>query len=223
MKKLFRLPEMDDFVDYKKSIHLAIFTVYALILILVMTFSSNPMYLAYYVSTLMFFVLLYLFSKVLINDIKAFGKNFKRYLPFILVGFILCVFLNVLGGNITAWIGAGDIPNQEAAESAFWQTPLLGAFAKVIVAPISEELMFRRSIRVMVKNKVLYYLLSMFLFGMAHLIIGFTFPSSFAFIFLYALTGLGFAFVYDKSNNIWCAIFVHILVNGLGVIMLLVS
>ena len=224
MKRLFKLPDVQNFVDYKKSIYLTVFVIYAAILVLVLTLPANPMGMAFIVTTPMLFVLMYLFRKILLNDIKVFKEHIKRYIPFILVGFVLAVALNILGNIISQLIGVyGGGTNQEAVISAFWQTPLLGVFALLIVAPISEELIFRRTIMVMVENKFLYYLLSAFLFGMAHVVIGFTFPSSFVFIFPTALAGLGYAFVYDKSNNIWCPIFVHLLSNALALAFLLAS
>ncbi|MDR2571525.1 MAG: CPBP family intramembrane metalloprotease, partial [Oscillospiraceae bacterium] len=71
-------------------------------------------------------------------------------------------------------------------------------------------------------NKLLYYFLSVFLFGMAHLIIGFTFPTSFAFILSYALSAIGYIYVYEKSNNIWCPIFTHMLLNAVPVSLIII-
>ena len=221
--KILKLPILEDFYDYKKSVHLTIIAVYILILLLVTTLSPNPMRMAFFVTTPMLFAKLLLFRKVLLNDITIFIKHLKRYIPFVLVGGVLTVALNVLGGIISSLLGADNAPNQVAAELAFWQTPFLGFFALVIVAPIAEELVFRRSIKVMVKNKIFYYFLSALLFGVAHIFIDFTFPYSFAFIFPYIFAGLGYMFIYDKSNNIWCPILAHLLSNALGVIILLLS
>jgi len=223
MKKIddfFKLPVLEDFYDYRKSVHFAFFAVYAVVMFSFMTFSPNPANATLIAAPLMFFILLYLYRKVLLNDIKLFKKHYEQYITFSLAGAVLIIALNFLGNFINVWI-EGAAPNQDAAVEAFWRSPILMAAYITIVVPISEELMFRRAIRGMTKSKLVYYSLSALLFGLAHIIINFEFPYSFAFIFTYALPGLGFAFIYDKSKNIYCPIFTHLIINVMSVIGLI--
>ena len=218
------LPVVEDFYDYKQSIYLVIFAVYFITDVLVSTLSSNPMGLTFRIQPPMFLVVLFLFRKLLLNDIKIFGKHLKRYIPLVLGGFVGYFVLTIVGSNISYWIlGDATLPNSEAADIAFAQAPFLGFFMIVIVGPILEELMYRRAIRVIVKSKLLYYTLSALLFGLAHIMIGFIFPTSLALIFTHALGGLLLAIVYEKTNNIWCSICIHMLNNGLGACMMLAS
>jgi len=218
--KFFKPSILEDFYDYKKSTHLIFFTIHIIIVIL-MLLSSNHI-IVFTGIPLMLMVLIYLYRKVLIHDIKVFGKHWEKYVVFVLLGFIFVTVLNASGALITTGL-VGSAPNQDAVISAFWQTPILGAFYIAIAGPISEELIFRRAIKGMSKNKLLYYFLSVSLFAFMHIIVDFSFPQSFAPIFGYALPALGFAFLYDKSNNIWCPIFVHILINTLAVIGILLA
>ena len=223
-KRWFKLPILGNFNDYSYSTHLIIFSSYITINALILTLSTNPMVHKFIADIPMFFILLYLFRKILINDIKIFKDNLKKYIPFTLFGFVLIFvlmfFSSALEFNIDG-VSMGASPNQEIAASAFSQMPLLGAFAIIIIAPLLEELIFRRSVKILVKNKFLYFFLSAFLFGMAHLLIGFTFPASFIFIIPYFIGGLGWAIMYHKSNNIWCAIIPHLLSNLIAAIQML--
>ena len=225
-KRFSVVPSIEDLYDYKKSTYLKIFTVWVSIAtVSASILSSNPMgmWIKFIIDAPIFLIMLFVFRKLLHNDIKIFVGNLKRYIPFVLIGFVLYIIVGTLGNNISTWLGAETSSNQAAVEAAFSQTPFLGAMVIVIFAPIVEELMFRRAIKVMVTNKFFYYLLSALLFGMAHLVIGFSFPSSFAFIFSYALCGLCLAFVYDVSRNIWCNTIIHMLNNGIGVIIMFAS
>ncbi|MDR2599154.1 MAG: CPBP family intramembrane metalloprotease [Oscillospiraceae bacterium] len=213
-----------DFNDYKKTTYMVFFAIYFIIDIIISVFSTNPMRLTFIIQTPMLFIALFLFRKLLINDIKLFKDNKKRYTLFIIIGLVCLMFFNILGSNISYWIlGDATLPNQEATEFAFAQTPFLGFFVIAFAAPFLEELMYRRAIKVIIKNKALYYIISALLFGFAHITIGFTFPVSFAFIFTHTLVGLCLAFIYDKTKNIWCPIFIHLLNNGFGAIIMLVS
>lgn len=100
--KFFKLPILEDFYDYKKPVHLTIFAVYILIMLLVTQLSPNPMRMAFFVTAPMLFAKLFLFRKVLINDIAIFTKYLKRYIPFVLAGSVLTIALNILGGIINA-------------------------------------------------------------------------------------------------------------------------
>jgi membrane protease YdiL (CAAX protease family) len=222
--EIFKVPFINDFNDYRKLTYIAFFAIYFIIDILVSFLSTNPMRLTFIIQAPMLFIVLIIFRKLLINDIKLFKENKKYCILFVFIGFVCLMFLNILGSNISYWIlGDATLPNQEAVEFAFVQTPYLGFFVIAIAAPFLEELMYRRAIKVIIKNKIFYYILSSLLFGFAHITIGFTVPASFALIFTHALVGLCLAFIYDKTKNIWCSIFIHILNNGLGAIIMLVS
>ena len=223
IKNFLKLPELEDFYDYEKPIHFVIVAVYLLIMISMILLSSNPERLAPVIIPLIFVVTAFLYRRVLIHDIKIFGKNIGRYVVEVVLGFLMVNFLMVQGNRIPHWLGAGNAPNQLAVQDMFWQAPILGAFAIAIAAPIAEELVFRRAIKGMTNSKILYYALSAVLFGVAHIVVDFSFPTSFVFLAGYALVGLGFAYLYDSSKNIWVPIFVHLINNTLGVIMIIVS
>ena len=226
-KRTFKLPAVEDYLDYKRLTHLGIFAVYIAYISVdawVSSLSDDLMNTAYIVQSLTFFVFLFLFRKVLLHNIRAFGAHLKKYIPFVLVGAVCLFIMMTLGSTLTSLIlGDAALSNQDSMVSAAARIPFFVVFVMVIVAPILEELMFRRSIRVIVNNRLLYYILSPLLFAMPHIIIGFTFPTSFAQVFTYLFGGLCLAFIYEKSNNIWCSIFVHFLNNTLAAIVIVAS
>jgi len=165
--------------------------------------------------------LIILFRKLLANDVRVFGNYRKRYIPFILVGAALTIVLSGVGDTISANIGAGLLPNQQANAEMAASYPVLAFFQMAICAPVIEELIFRRAIKVIAPNRLVYYIASVLLFGFFHIIWGFTFPASFLLMFGSAGAALALAYIYDRSNNIWCSILAHLINNVLAVIVML--
>jgi len=170
-----------------------------------------------------FISLLVVYRKVLLNDMKLFGKYWVKYLAIVVQGFLLLLLFATVGGMITGLFDVDMAANQEAANATFREMPLLAGLYIALTGPIIEELVFRRAIQGAVKNRVLYYLLASIIFGVLHTVIEFSFPTSFAHLPSYALMGFGFAYIYRWSKNICCPIIVHVIWNSLGVIMIATS
>ena len=131
-----------------------------------------------------------------------------------------------------------EASNQEAIMQMF-NSPLamfLMFFVIVIMAPIVEELIFRKSIFKLIKNQNLALIVSSLIFGSLHVISGTIIAATLllqgdgtyldvilelVFIIQYSLAGLGFGIAYIKSGkNVCSTIFSHMLNNGLSYIMM---
>lgn len=217
--RFFKLPIFPNFFDYKPLVHLAIFAVYFAVTVLMIISETR---FAFVIICAMAVASVILYRKVLLHDLRIFTKHLGRYALFTLLGLVGVFVLMTLAGTFITAV-AGTAPNQALSEILFQQTPILGAIAITIAAPVLEELMFRRAIFGMVKSRVLFYVLSSLLFGVAHIIVGFQFPSSFLFLLGYTLPGLAFAFLYERTKNIWVPTLVHVLINSLAILMILLE
>lgn len=131
--------------------------------------------------------------------------------------------------------------NQEAIEQMFGTSPLniiILFFVIVIIAPILEELVFRKSIFKLFKNRYLALIVSSLAFGLLHVISGamvvlteilngqayyLDFILELIYVIPYSLMGLGIGIAYMKSsNNIVAPMFAHMLNNLLSFILSLV-
>lgn len=104
-----------------------------------------------------------------------------------------------------------------------------GAFfmfvSAVLVGPICEELVFRKSFFNLTKSDEINLLLSSFFFGMIHL---FSSIGTYSFVEIYTMaasyiaSGLALGYIYLKNNkNIWIPIAVHMLSNLISMIAIL--
>jgi membrane protease YdiL (CAAX protease family) len=99
-----------------------------------------------------------------------------------------------------------------------------------IIAPIIEELTFRKAFRDIFKNDLAFILTSGLVFGALHVVLSFNSLWDLLYIIPYSSLGIAFAITYSKTNNIYSTIFMHIFHNtvltilsviaGVGVILL---
>ncbi|MDD2504964.1 MAG: CPBP family intramembrane metalloprotease, partial [Bacilli bacterium] len=101
--------------------------------------------------------------------------------------------------------------------------PGMMMLSSVIIAPFIEEVIFRLGFKKVIKNKVLFILISGLIFGLMHII-----PSSLSLFVLmlqsiiYISLGVVLAYIYEKEKNIYLVIIPHALNNLLGILAALI-
>lgn len=181
----------------------------------------NVMLLQVLASLFLFFILAYVYKDTLIKDSKTFKKeNFKIMLKWWLIGLVLMIacnaFVNIIifKGNIAA--------NEEYNREFLSSSPILGMFLASILAPLNEELTFRRGFRGITKNNFIYIFISTFFFAGLHVLTGFieSYDLLELFYFLpYGALSVAFAMIYIKTNNIYSTIITHAFHNALTLML----
>ena len=113
--------------------------------------------------------------------------------------------------------------NEESVRSLIQLAPWYMAFELIIYAPISEELIFRKSIRKITNNRYFYVFLSGLIFGSLHVISSLNSPIDLLYLIPYCSLGFAFALLYSKTNNIFSTITIHSMHNTLALILYLIS
>ena len=174
--------------------------------------------------------------KPFMEDIK---KTNKKVFAYGAMGLGLAYGGNVIATIILEVLGVTEIKgtasNQEAINSMFdqpWWGLILLFIVIVILAPIIEELVFRKAIFTVIKNKNLALAVSSLVFGALHCVSTaiivlqtcfqgeasyLDFIIELIYILPYSLMGLGLGLCYIKGNrNIGTSIFAHMLNNGIS-------
>lgn len=174
----------------------------------------------------------------IIKDLKSFKG---KYIGYAFMGFGLVYAGSMAGSMILSIIGInGEASNQEAIESMMSGVPnlLIMGIITIVLAPIVEELVFRKSIfKLFKRRKYLALVVSSLAFGALHVISSALvvlllmltkeatyadFINEIAFIIPYSLMGVGIGYAYIKSNqNIITAIIAHALNNALSFVLML--
>ena len=123
--------------------------------------------------------------------------------------FIGCIIM-VISSFIISLITKQDLSkNEEAVRDTIKLAPIYMLFTCSIVAPILEEMVFRKSINIFIKNKIFFIIVSGLCFGLLHIIGTITSPLDFLYIIPYGAMGSAFAYLLYETDNITLPIFVH--------------
>ena len=156
------------------------------------------------------------------HDFLYLKDNFKKYVAFAFKHWLIMLGIILAVGMIQVSLGVnGESGNQEALKTL----PLLYLIPSAIIyAPIVEEAVFRGSIRRLIKNDVVFIIVSGVIFGLLH-----TFLSEDGLynIIIYSLNyvamGSCLAYSYVKTNNIYTSMMIHAIQNTFGIIAIVVQ
>ncbi len=171
----------------------------------------------------LFIVTFTIFYKELKKQIVIFFQKIKPYLKFILKSYVVLLLINFVS-NLIIMVIKGDMV-ESANQQSLSEFPILYLiFGTIIFAPVVEELVFRGSIRRIIKNDTLFMIISALTFGLLHTI------GQEANLFdtiLMALPYMGMGFIlartYVKTNNLCCNITMHALHNTFATIIMITS
>lgn len=168
-------------------------------------------------------VLCFIFGRKILSFSQI---NKKKVAISFLIGICFFIVNESIGFLINLIPGITNSSNQEMIIKIIEENPFSAFISVVIFAPIVEELVFRGGIYNLLKNKLsenLSLILSSLIFGLLHVIFGLlAFEiSEFIFLIAYFILGLGFGFIYKKTNNIYICIIVHFINNLISFLILL--
>lgn len=154
--------------------------------------------------------------KIYITDIK---KNIPIMLKYYVLGIIIMIFsnliINMIIGNISS--------NESAVRESLFSFPVYTMLSIMIVAPLSEELVFRKSISPIIKNKWIYAIVCGLLFGGAHLLAGEFALINLLYLVPYGSLGFVFALMNRETKTTFSSITMHCIHNTATGILLLIT
>lgn len=224
VKEKKELPILEDITKHKWYIYFIIFIFLFIICYtsaLDIVFIPTTKIAAIITITILYLVQLSLLIIPMWNELKrdfaVFKDNFKLYvsktLPrfgLILIAYFIC--------NFALTIIVGAIPTNQAIINEW---PLyISAFLAIIIAPLTEELMFRGFLKKFIKNDVLFVIASTLIFGGLHVIQADSLHQ-FSFIIPYSILGFAFSLNYVKTKNIVSNIFLHSMWNSLATLAMI--
>lgn len=162
------------------------------------------------------FLLTYIFQKDIIRNLKELKSKPLYYIGIVIGIWILTYVLIYIVDLIYKKLGiVGSSENQDVIESAIMSPvrPLV-FIATVIMAPILEELIFRKALFGMLEhrfklNKILVLVIGSLFFAGIHVLS----PGNLKYIFLYLPVSLTIGFSYLYTGNIFVPITIHFINN----------
>ena len=160
-------------------------------------------------------IALILYGKELVNEWKKFkekpGENFDIAFKYYFIGLGIMIGSNIL---INFILKLGNSQNEQAVQTLIKSAPWLMLIFAGLLAPIIEEIVFRKSLKNVIKNKYIFIFISGFVFGLLH-IIGYNLktPLELLYIIPYGALGLMFALMDYKTDSTYPSIFMHMFHN----------
>ena len=175
----------------------------------------------------LFIVLLFLF--IYKDDIKKdfvdFKKNYKKYfkenIKYWLFALAIMYASNLVIAGINYYVN-GNIStaeNEEVIRQTLAKAPIYTFISAAIFAPIMEELTFRKSLRNIFNNKVIFVIVSSFIFGGLHVLTYDVKLLDLLYLIPYCAPGVAFAYILVKTENIFSTISLHLFHNTILMIL----
>ena len=168
------------------------------------------------VTIFMLFTMILIYHKELKKDFKKFKNNFKEYFSKYNKYWLIMIFLM----TISSWfvsIFTNDISQNETLIRNTMKSNIpyfiYTCISCSLIAPIMEEIVFRKSIKKIIPTKYLFIIISGLLFGLMHVLGLVENPFDYLYILPYSIPGFVLAYTYEKSNNIFVPIGIHFFHN----------
>lgn len=172
----------------------------------------------------LFIVVLYLmYKKDLDKEFKTFKENFKSNFKtgfkYYIAGLISMIVFNLFIAIIIKDVSA----NENIVRDMLFKFPVYTMFTIAIIAPLSEELTFRKSLEPLLKNKWVYAFASGLLFGACHLVAGEFKLINLLYLLPYGSLGFTFALMDKETNTTFTSVMMHMIHNAMTGALLLIT
>lgn len=161
-------------------------------------------------------LLFLLFNKSLGHDFKDLKINHKKYFSKYFKYYLIGLAIMYISNFIIIFVINKDLANnEETIRNLFQVTPFYIYFSAVFLAPITEELVFRKCLNNIFPNKYIFIAMSGLIFGYLHISTSLNSLFDFIYIIPYASLGIAFAYIFDKTKNIYVSVGFHMMHNGI--------
>lgn len=168
-------------------------------------------------------ILIILYFKELRKEFKTFKDNWKMNMDtafkYWFLGLMIMCISNIAISIITS---LGTSSNEQAVQGLINSTPYLMLFTAGILAPIAEEITFRKGVSKIFKNKWVYATASGLIFGFLH-VMGSSNPLEYLYIIPYGSLGFFFALTYYDTKSIYPSIIMHAIHNSALVLLSIIA
>lgn len=165
-----------------------------------------------YISLMLILYLIY--RKDINKNIKDYIKNFKDYFKFGFKYWIIGLVIMILSNIVISYYYPGNSNNENLIFNYTMAYPLFMVFSSIIFAPFVEEIIFRKSLKELFTNDIIYIIVCGLVFGLAHTLAG-TSTTELFYVIPYGAVGCMFAYIYSKTDNIFVSMTFHTIHNAI--------
>ncbi len=185
-------------------------------------FSSNWSLFIVQIILVLTFILIY--RKDLKSDLKDFKKNWKKILTTTAKCWIIGFIIMIISSSFISLLPIKNVTNQSENIAMFKAAPILEIIIVTIMAPITEEIVYRLSFKRFTNYKWLFVFVTGLIFGFVHVMTSITSVQNLimlVYLIPYGALGCAFGYAYFKTDNIYGTMVFHSLHNLISILELL--
>ena len=175
---------------------------------------TTEVLLSSFSNTILLIILFIMYKKELKKEWMIFKSKFLDNIDigfkYWIIGLFGMVFFNFI---FNVLLQGGQANNEQAVQSMISSLPWLMVINAGFIAPIIEEIIFRKAFKNIFKNKWLFIVSSGIIFGLMHVITSSYNILDFLYFVPYSSLGLAFAYMYHKTDTVFTSTFMHIIHN----------
>lgn len=144
-----------------------------------------------------------------------FNKSMDSCFKYWMLGLVGMMISNIL---INTLFKLGQAENEQLVQGMITAFPLVMLLNAGFIAPIIEELVFRKAFKDSIKGKWAFILTSGLIFGFMHVLAATTWIDM-IFLIPYSCLGIAFAYMYYDTDSVFTPMIAHIFHNTVLVLM----
>ena len=187
---------------------------YANVDVKAMTVISKTIYLISFEVLIMAIIAL-INHESLEKELKDIKKNHKKYYKENFKYYLFALGVMMISNLIINMIQPGIAGNEENVRNTLNYAPVYMFTTAVLFAPFTEEMVFRKSIRNIIKDDLTFIITSGLVFGGLHVVGNITTFADVLYIIPYSAPGIAFAYMLVKTKNIFVPMGIHFMHNGI--------
>lgn len=176
--------------------------------------SAQDVLLTAFSDLVIIMILAYMYRNEIKKQFNDFTKNLNKYadtaFKYWLIGLGVMVISNLI---INFFIPSASANNEQQVQQMIHSIPLVSIFCIGFLAPMIEEMIFRKAFFDAFNKKWVFILVSSLVFGSLHVVLSLTSPWDLLYIIPYTALGMSFAFTMAKTNNVFPSMLVHMFHN----------
>lgn len=171
--------------------------------------------LSAFASLVLTFILIIIYRKDLFSEFKNFKDKWSENMKIGVDAWAIGVIIMASSNLILEFIfNSGGANNENAVQEMIMAYPLVMGLYTCIIAPFNEEIVFRKTLYDVFKNKWVFVFISFLLFGLAHVYSSATTLTDWLYIIPYGALGGAFAYAYNKTDTVFTSMSLHIIHNS---------
>lgn len=171
--------------------------------------------------SLFVFTIFMIYKKDMLTDWSDFKKNWRKYIDEYIKYWIIMLVLMYASNFLILLIQKlanhkeAIANNEKLVRNILDKYPIYMIISAVVIGPLEEEIVFRKTSRKIFSDRWVFIIFSGLFFGLMHVVLSMKEPFDLLYIISYSIPGWMFAYIYDKSKNIFVSTSLHTMHNGI--------